>query len=324
MMSPERNPAAAAGDPSMVPPTSAPRVAFDDDSSGWTSSPSQARRTRPSRMRASATSRARSAGIAPARPRLISLTPTISPFMLTSGPPELPPKIAASWPIQRTIEPTSSPSSVIRLNGQNMPGMIISVLLTIPIVTDCDSASGLPSASTRSPTCSEPTSPKLATGNFRGAAGFSFSTAMSDSGSVPTSSAGISSRLASVQTMARVRPATWWLVTTWPSAEMMVPLPDDSRFSSRPSTGTRSRPRGREPGWARRVPAPPRPRPANRARTGRTRTRRPRRGRPSRAIGAWTDVIPDGADALVRRICRGNLLSIATRVPMAVCPHGQP
>ena len=40
----------------------------------------------------------------------------------------------------------------MRLNGQNMPGMIISVLLTIPIVTDCDSASGLPSASTRSPT----------------------------------------------------------------------------------------------------------------------------------------------------------------------------
>ena len=74
--------------------------------------------------------------------------------MLTSGPPELPPKIAASWPIQRTIEPTSSPSSVMRLNGQNMPGMIISVLLTIPIVTDCDSASGLPRASTRSPTFS--------------------------------------------------------------------------------------------------------------------------------------------------------------------------
>ena len=42
----------------------------------------------------------------------------------------------------------------MRLKGQNMPGMIISVLLTMPIVTDCDSASGLPSASTRSPTFS--------------------------------------------------------------------------------------------------------------------------------------------------------------------------
>ena len=134
--------------------------------------------------------------------------PTISPCMLTSGPPELPPKIAASWPIQRTIEPTSSPSSVMRLNGQNMPGMIISVLLTIPIVTDCDSASGLPRASTRSPTFSFVTSPNVATGNVRGAAGRSLSTAMSESGSVPTSSAGISSRLASVQVIARVRPAT--------------------------------------------------------------------------------------------------------------------
>ena len=92
--------------------------------------------------------------MAPASPRLISLTPTISPLMFTSGPPELPPKIGASWPIQRTIDPTSSPSSVIRLNGQNMPGMIISVLLTIPIVTDWESASGLPRASTRSPTFS--------------------------------------------------------------------------------------------------------------------------------------------------------------------------
>ena len=137
--------------------------------------------------------------MAPARPRLISLTPMISPLMLTSGPPELPPKIGASWPIQRTIDPTSSPSSVIRLNGQNMPGRIISVLLTIPIVTDWDSASGLPSASTRSPTLSLETSPKWAAGNVRGTGGLSLRMAMSDSGSVPTSSAGISSREASVQ-----------------------------------------------------------------------------------------------------------------------------
>ena len=91
--------------------------------------------------------------------------PTICPCRLMSGPPELPPKMAASCPIQRTIEPTSSPSSVIRLNGQNMPGMIISVLLTIPIVTDCERARGLPRASTRSPTLSVATSPKEATGN---------------------------------------------------------------------------------------------------------------------------------------------------------------
>ena len=128
--------------------------------------------------------------------------------MLTSGPPELPPKIGASWPIQRTIDPTSSPSSVMRLNGQNMPGMIISVLLTMPIVTDWERASGLPSASTRSPTFSFETSPKCATGKVCGVAGLSLRMAMSDSGSVPTRSAGISSRVASVQMIARVRPAT--------------------------------------------------------------------------------------------------------------------
>ena len=59
----------------------------------------------------------------------------------------------------------------MRLNGQNMPGMIISVLLTIPIVTDCESASGLPRASTRSPTFSFVTSPNVATGNLRGVVG---------------------------------------------------------------------------------------------------------------------------------------------------------
>jgi hypothetical protein len=107
------------------------------------------------------------------------------------------------------MDPTSSPSSVSRLNGQNMPGITISVLLTIPIVTDCDRASGLPSASTRSPTRSVAAVPKLAVGNFRGFGGFSFTTAMSDSGSVPTSSAGISSLDASVQRMALVLPATW-------------------------------------------------------------------------------------------------------------------
>ena len=123
----------------------------------------------------------------------------------------------------------------MRLKGQNMPGMIISVLLTIPIVTDCDSASGLPRASTRSPTFSLVTSPNVATGNFRGVAGRRRSTAISERGSVPTSSAGISSRLASVQVIARVWPATWWFVMTRPSGAMIVPLPDASRLSSRPS-----------------------------------------------------------------------------------------
>ena len=96
----------------------------------------------------------------------------------------------------------------MRLKGQNSCGMIISVLLTIPIVTDCDSASGLPSARTRSPTFSDVAVPNAATGNLRGFAGFNLITAMSDSGSVPTSSAGISSRVDNVQTIALVLPAT--------------------------------------------------------------------------------------------------------------------
>ena len=134
---------------------------------------------------------------------LISLTPTISHDRFTSGPPELPPKIAASCPIHRTIDPTSSPSSVMRLNGQNRPGMIISVLLTMPIVTDWESESGLPSAITRSPTLSRDASPKRAAGNVRGRAGRSLMMAMSDNGSVPTRSAGTSSRFARVQMMDR-------------------------------------------------------------------------------------------------------------------------
>ena len=96
----------------------------------------------------------------------------------------------------------------MRLNGQNMPGRIISVLLTIPIVTDWESARGLPSASTGSPTLSFDESPNFAAGIGRGLAGRSFNTARSESGSVPTRSAGISSRLASVHVIARVRPAT--------------------------------------------------------------------------------------------------------------------
>ena len=51
-------------------------------------------------------------------------------------------------------------------------------------------------------------SPNFAAGNVRGFAGRSLSTAISEIGSVPTSSAGISSRVGSVQTIDRVLPAT--------------------------------------------------------------------------------------------------------------------
>ena len=92
--------------------------------------------------------------------------------------------------------------------------MIIFVLLTMPSVTDCDSASGLPIASTGWPARSLDESPNFAAGNVRGLSGCSLTTAMSDSGSVPTRSAGTSSHVDNVQTILRGRPATWWFVTT--------------------------------------------------------------------------------------------------------------
>ena len=90
--------------------------------------------------------------------------------------------------------------------------MIICVLLTMPWVTDCETAIGLPIASTTSPTFSWLESPQAATAN--GASGrlrvfnFSFSTAMSASGSVPTRVASTSSPSASVQVMRMALPAT--------------------------------------------------------------------------------------------------------------------
>ena len=77
--------------------------------------------------------------------------------------------------------------------------MTISVLLMMPKVTDCEMAIGLPIASTESPTRSFDESPNVAKRNSRGLEGLSFKIEMSDSGSVPTSSASISSRSQSVQ-----------------------------------------------------------------------------------------------------------------------------
>ncbi len=203
--SPAFTAALSAGDPAATQAISAPLPA-GAPTSGCTSKPSQLRRTWPSLISASTTAFARSLGIAPASPKLISLMPTISPARFTSGPPELPGKIAASCPIHRTIVPTSSPSSVMAV--RNMRGMTSSVLLMTPSVTDCETDSGLPIASTGSPRDSVDDRPKRATGNVRGLAGRSFSTAISDRGSVPIRSAGTSSRSGSVQMIRRVRPAT--------------------------------------------------------------------------------------------------------------------
>ena len=92
--------------------------------------------------------------------------------------------------------------------------MVILVLLTMPRVTDCDSANGLPMANTVSPTLARLESPQSTAGNSEWRLLSSLSTAISDIGSVPTSVASISSLLENTQSARVAWPATWWLVTT--------------------------------------------------------------------------------------------------------------
>ena len=189
-----------------------PSSAAELFSKGCTLRPVQLRSTLPVAISSSETFFARFDGMAPPRlPMPTSFTPTISPLRLTSGPPEFPGKITASWPIQRTISPTASPSSRIA-----PPGEIISVFATIPCVTDWEMPAGLPIASTMSPTSSAELSPNFATGSAASGSRSAFlsilRTARSASGSVPTNVAGISCR-SDKRTVTRVaRPATWWLV----------------------------------------------------------------------------------------------------------------
>ena len=147
------------------------------------------------------------AGIAPASPMLISLTPTISPGMLTSGPPELPPKIA-----RVVADPAHDRSHVLPVERHAIERPEHARHDHFGIADDAhrdglrqgeraaerhDAVADL-QPSTHRQSC--------ATGKVRGFAGFSLRMAMSDNGSVPTSSAGISSRVASVQMM-DARPA---------------------------------------------------------------------------------------------------------------------
>jgi hypothetical protein len=140
------------------------------------------------------------------------LTPTISPSRFTSGPPELPGKMIASWPIQRISSPTLSPSIC-----SAPPGGMRARFETMPCVTLCDRPAGLPMARTTSPIWSVSESPKAAQGSgvagSRRVAGSILRTVRSERASVPTSVAGSSSRLV-IRTVIRLpRPATWWLVT---------------------------------------------------------------------------------------------------------------
>src|SRR5207247_2041660 len=102
--------------------------------------------------------------------------------------------------------PPDQPAHVLAVQpkateGAENLGITISTLLMMPSVTDCERAIGLPIARMESPTPIFDESPNMAGTNSRGFSGLSLSTEISVRGSVPTSSAGISSRSHKVQTM---------------------------------------------------------------------------------------------------------------------------
>ena len=161
-------------------------------------------------MSSVATVRAVLAGIAPPRlPMPISLMPTIRPCVSTSGPPELPPKMTASWPNQRTSSPTDSPSRFI---APTKRVMTMASLAMMPRVTDCVSPAGQPIERTVSPARTRSESANSATGKGafdRRRERSSWITATSVMASAPTNVAGSSSRSASRHRNVAPRPATW-------------------------------------------------------------------------------------------------------------------
>ena len=213
--SPAFRPATAAGDPGNTPLTSTPRSIPRFFGRACPSMPVQLRSTRPDAISCCATSLAILLGIAPPRPIPISLIPTISPAGLTSGPPLLPGKICASCPIQRTTEPTASFSMRNESAPPKNDGIMSWVLLTMPFVTDCETAAGQPIASTTSPTFNLSESPNCATCNgslFLRLVRSSWTIAMSVNGSVATKRDSTSSPSHIRQISRLPRPATWWLV----------------------------------------------------------------------------------------------------------------
>jgi hypothetical protein len=102
--SPARSPASAAGDPGVTAVMRTSRLWPQRfGSAASTSTPTHARRTRPSASSSETTQRTRSIGIAKPSPSLPPLrvtidefTPITSPCAFTSGPPELPGLMDAS------------------------------------------------------------------------------------------------------------------------------------------------------------------------------------------------------------------------------------
>ncbi len=148
----------------------------------------------------------------PEAERIAVFTPIRSPFMSTSGPPELPGLIAASvWMNEeKLLTPVSE-----RERAE-----------TMPLVTVWPTPNGSPIASTRSPTCTSAASSIAITGSFS-APGSIFSTARSARGSSSNTLAGHSRRSAVTTVISWAPSITWWLVTITPSARTMEPEPSD-------------------------------------------------------------------------------------------------
>ncbi len=155
---------------------------------GARSTPSAPRVTRPWAISSFMIHRARLIGMLNPTPSLPPpldaielLIPITSPFMLTSGPPELPGLIAASvW--RKSWFSTSGSSSMCRPRA-----------LMIPWLTECVKPNGLPSAMTQVPTAASSLLPRRAAGRSSRS---SLSTAMSALASVQTSRAGSTGRRA--------------------------------------------------------------------------------------------------------------------------------
>jgi hypothetical protein len=109
MMSPASSPAFSAGPPSVTPATSAPmarsmpRLSAISSVTSWMRTPSQPRRVSPNSVSCWMTGMATSVGTAkpmpidmPVSEMIAVLMPMTSPFMLNSGPPELPRLMEAS------------------------------------------------------------------------------------------------------------------------------------------------------------------------------------------------------------------------------------
>ena len=141
--------------------------------------------------------------------------PTTSPRTFSRGPPELPGLMAASVCSMSMVRPSVTGKG--RLSA-----------LTTPTLTVWDSPNGLPMAMTQSPGCICAESPNLASGSAWSGFSVNSISALSVSGSRPTTRAryrmSSSSPYSDTSTLSAPS-TTWLLVRMRPSLAMMKPVP---------------------------------------------------------------------------------------------------